>query len=101
MPSMPVEVGTKFQSHYHNIPLPPNHSFTTDGIGPPIALTMTVIMISPLIWGYKYRRLEKRKGGGEVPKVLKSREREREKERERERVNWRVKPRNEPERQGR
>ena len=45
------------------IPLSPNHSLTTDDIGPPIALAMVVIMISPLIWGYKYGELGKGKGG--------------------------------------
>ena len=44
------------------IPLSPNHSLTTDDIGPPIALTMVVIMISPLIWGYKYGELGKGRG---------------------------------------
>ena len=46
---MPIGVGTKFQGHSHHIPLPPNHPLTTDDIGPTIALTMVVIMISPLI----------------------------------------------------
>ena len=39
-----------------------NHPRTTDNIEPPITLTMAVIMISPLIWGYKYGELEKEKG---------------------------------------
>ena len=62
MPGMPIDVGTKFLGHFHNIPLPPNHPLTTDDIETPIALTMIVIMISPLIWDYKYRGLEKGKG---------------------------------------
>ena len=49
LPGMPVGVGTKFQGHFHHIPLPPNHPLTTDDIEPPIALTMAVIMILPLI----------------------------------------------------
>ena len=55
-------VGTKFQGHFHHIPLPPNHPLTTDDIGPTIALTMAVIMISPLIQSYKYEKLGKGKG---------------------------------------
>ena len=47
--SMPAGMGTKFWGHFYHIPLPPNHPLTTDDIGPPIALTMAVIMISPLI----------------------------------------------------
>ena len=43
---MPTRVGTKFRGHFHHIPLSPNHPLTTDDIGPSIALTMTVIMIS-------------------------------------------------------
>ena len=42
-------VGTKFQGHFHHIPLPLNHPLTTDDIGHPVALTMAVIMISPII----------------------------------------------------
>ena len=59
---MPTGVGTKFRNHFHHIPLSPNHPLTTDDIGPPIALTMVVIMISPLIWGYKYGELGKGNG---------------------------------------
>ena len=61
LPGMPVGVGTKFQGHFHHIPLPPNHPFTTDDIGSTIALTMTVIMISSLIQSYKYRSWGKEK----------------------------------------
>ena len=47
---MPIGVGTKFEGHFHHIPpLPPNHPFTIDDIGLPIALTMAVMVISPLI----------------------------------------------------
>ena len=49
-------VGTKFQGHFHHIPLLPNHPLTTDDIGPPISQTMAVIMISPLIKSYKYEK---------------------------------------------
>ena len=56
LPSMPAGVGTKFQGHFHHIPLPPNHPLITNDIGPTIALTMTVIMISPLIQSYKYEK---------------------------------------------
>ena len=52
-------VGTKFPGYFHHIPLLPNHPFTTDDIGPPISLTMAVIMISPLIKSYKYEKLGK------------------------------------------
>ena len=45
------------------------------------ALTMAVIMISPLIWGYKYGGLEKGNEGLRGSKVIKwERERERESE---------------------
>ena len=59
---MPAGFGTKFQDHFHHIPLPPNHPLTIDDIGPTIALTMAVIMISPLIQSYKYEKLGKGKG---------------------------------------
>ena len=41
-------VGTKFQSPNLSIPLSPKHPLRIDNIGPLIALTMVVIMISPL-----------------------------------------------------
>ena len=59
---MLARVGTKFQGHFHHIPLLPNHPLTTDDIGPPISLTMAVIMISPLIQNYKSEKLGKGKG---------------------------------------
>ena len=62
LPGMPAGVGTKFQGHFHHIPLPPNHPLMTDDIGPPIALTMAEIMTSLLIWGYKYEKLGKGNG---------------------------------------
>ena len=43
------------------IPPPPNHPLTTDDIRPPIALTMVVIMVSPLIQSYKYKKMERKK----------------------------------------
>ena len=89
---MPTGVGTKFQGHFHHIPLSLNHPLTTDDIGPPIALTMAVIMISPLIWGYKYGGLEKGKGCWEVPRVINRKEKGRERGREQsQRVNQRDK----------
>ena len=54
--------GSQFQGHSHHAPLPPKHPLTTDDIGPPIALTMEVIMVSPLISGYKYEKLKKGRG---------------------------------------
>ena len=59
LPGMLAGVGTKFQGHFHHILLPLNHPLTTDDIGPSIALTMVVIMISPLIQSYKYEKLGK------------------------------------------
>ena len=41
---------------------------------------MVVIMISPLIWGYKYGELGKGNGCWEVPKEIESKERESEPE---------------------
>ena len=79
---MSTGVGTKFRGHFHHIPFPPNHPLTTDDIGPPIALTMVVIMISSLIWDYKYGGLRRGKGCWEVSKEIESKERERERERE-------------------
>ena len=38
--------------------LPPKHLLTINDIGPPIALTMEVIITSPLILGYKYEKLK-------------------------------------------
>ena len=77
-------VGTKFQGHFHHIPLPPNHPLTTDDIGPTIALTMTIIMIFPLIQNYKYEKLGKRNGCWKVLKKIESREKEWFRKRERE-----------------
>ena len=76
-PSMPTEVGTEIQSHFHHFPLSPNHPLTTDDIGPSIALTMVVIMISPLIWGYKYGEWGKGEGCWRALKEVETEERER------------------------
>ena len=54
--------GNHFQSHSHHTPLPPKHPLTINDIGPPIALTMEVIITSPLILGYKYEKLEEERG---------------------------------------
>ena len=51
-----------FQNHSHHTPLPPKHPLTINDIGPPIALTMEVIITSPLILGYKYEKLEEERG---------------------------------------
>ena len=48
----------QFQGHSHHVPLPPNHPFTINDIGPPNALAMEVIIVSPLISSYKYEKLE-------------------------------------------
>ena len=53
---------SQFQGHSHHIPLPPNHPFTINDIGPPIALAMEVIIVFPLISSYKYEKLEEEKG---------------------------------------
>ena len=45
----------------------PIMALTINDIGPPIALTMEVIIVSPLVLGYKYEKL-KEKGGGKVHK---------------------------------
>ena len=59
---MSTESGNHFQSHSHHTPLPPKHPLTINDIGPPIALTMEVIIASPLILSYKYEKLEEEKG---------------------------------------
>ena len=41
--------GNHFQSHSDHTPLPPKHPLTINDIGPPIALTLEVIIVSPLI----------------------------------------------------
>ena len=43
-------------------PLPPKHPPTTDTIGPPIALALKTIIISPLTLGYIYGKLKEEKG---------------------------------------
>ena len=53
--------GNYFQSHSHHTPLPLKHPFTINDIGPPIALTMEVIITSPLILDCKYEKLEEEK----------------------------------------
>ena len=62
LPSMSTESGNHFQSHSHHTPLPPKHPLTINDIGPRIALTMEVIIASPLILSYKYEKLEEEKG---------------------------------------
>ena len=47
-----------FQSYSHHTPLPPKHPLTINDIGPSIALTMEVVITSPLILGYKYEKLK-------------------------------------------
>ena len=41
-------------------PLSPKHPLTINDIRPPIALTMEVIITSPLILGYKYEKLKEK-----------------------------------------
>ena len=87
-PGMPTGVGTKFRDHFHYIPLPPNHPLITNDIESSIALTMAIIMISPLIWGYKYKGLGKGNGCWEVLKEIESKERESESEPESKDREW-------------
>ena len=54
--------GNQFQGHSHHTPLPPKHPLTINDIGPPIALTMEVIKVSPLVSGYKYEKLKEERG---------------------------------------
>ena len=54
--------GNHFQSHSHHTPLPPKHPLTINNIGPPFELTMEVIIVSPLILGYKYEKLKEKMG---------------------------------------
>ena len=54
--------GNQFQGHFHHTLLPPKHPLTINNIGPPIALTMEVIIVSPLISGYEYEKLKEEKG---------------------------------------
>ena len=51
-----------FQNHSHHTLLPPKHPLIINDIGPPIALTMEVVIVSPLILGYKYEKLKERGG---------------------------------------
>ena len=53
--------GNQFQGHSHRTPLPPKHPLTINNIGPPITLTMEVIIVSPLILGYKYEKWKEEK----------------------------------------
>ena len=55
--------GNQFQRHSHHTPLPPKRPLTINDIGPPIALTMEVIIVSPLVSGYKYEKLKEKRGG--------------------------------------
>ena len=55
--------GNHFQSHSYHTPLPPKHPLIINDIGPPIALTMEVIIVFSLILGYKYEKLKEREGG--------------------------------------
>ena len=68
--------GNQFQDQSHHVPLPPNHPLTINDIGPPIALAMEVIIVSPLISSYKYEKLGEEKGCRKVPKEIESKERE-------------------------
>ena len=56
-------------------------------IGPPIALTMEVIIVPPLISSYKYEKLEEEKGCWKVLKEIENREKKSNTEREREAVS--------------
>ena len=68
--------GNQFRGHSHHVPLPPNHPFTINDIGPPVALAMEVIIASPLISSYKYEKLEEENGCWKVPMEIESKERE-------------------------
>ena len=65
--------GNQFQGHSHLSPLPPKHLLTINDIGPPIALTLKAIIISPLTIGYKYEKLKKEKGLEKLVKKLRIR----------------------------
>ena len=54
--------GNQFHCHTHHAPLPPKHPLTTNDIRPLIALTMEVIIVSPLISRYKYEKLKEEIG---------------------------------------
>ena len=54
--------GNHFQSHSHHTPLPHKRQHTINDIGPFIALTMEVIIVSPLTLSYKYEKLKKKEG---------------------------------------
>ena len=51
--------GNQFQCYSHHTPLPTIHPLSDNNIGPPFPLAIRVIMIFPLILGYKYMRLRK------------------------------------------
>ena len=67
--------GNQFQGHSHYTPLPPKQPLTINDIGPPIALTMEVIIVSPLILDYKYEKLKEEE---EVERFIKKQGKERE-----------------------
>ena len=54
--------GNQFHGHSHHTPLPPKHPLMINDIGPLIALTMEVIIVSPLVSGYKYEKLKEERG---------------------------------------
>ena len=54
--------GNPFQGHSHHTPFPLKHPLTINNIGTPLALTMEVIIVSPLISGYKYEKLKEERG---------------------------------------
>ena len=53
--------GNQFHGHSYCTPLPPKHSLTINDIGPPIALTIEIIIVSPLILCYKYEKWKEEK----------------------------------------
>ena len=50
--------GNQFQSHSHHTPLPPKHPLMINDIGPPNALTLKAVIITPLTLGYKYEKVK-------------------------------------------
>ena len=54
--------GNQFQCHFYHTPLPPKHPLKVDNIRPPFPLTTKVVIIAPLILGYKYEKLKEKKG---------------------------------------
>ena len=54
--------GNQFQFHSHHTPLPTKHPLSDNNIEPPFPLAIRIILIFPLILGYKYMRLRKGRG---------------------------------------